>query len=301
MGRPGVLRKPDLPEGRHRDLNEALHRLHLLAGRPSLSVMSQKLRGAGISRSSIHDAFTSRRLPQWRVVDALIEILGAAAPTTTVEQQLSLLNELWLRAAEAEAGHPLDASDPQHANYVIGAFDIESFSAQSDVSQIRLRAMLYDFTNNAVTHAGVDDGERQWIDRGDSVIVLIEGLHFLAPVLASFLFNGEKNLTGMNTYRAVPERLRVRAAFGLGRVDAERIDVWAGTDLIAPLRLLDSESLRGDLRARPDDDLAVGIVYSPPIDRLLSAFPLPWRQVSVNTKEGRMQSLLADFEQMRRR
>jgi hypothetical protein len=63
VGRAGQLRKPGLV-GAHQELNAALHRLHLLAGRPSLAEIAQALKGAGISRSTIHDAFCSQRLPK---------------------------------------------------------------------------------------------------------------------------------------------------------------------------------------------------------------------------------------------
>ncbi|QIB49478.1 hypothetical protein [Streptomyces aureoverticillatus] len=100
MGKPGALRKPSLP-GRpwHREFNEALHRLHLRAGCPSLTEMAGALKGAGISRSTIHGAFSSTRLPRWQVVDGLIGCLYPRARWLGSEQEvLHPLTELWQRA-----------------------------------------------------------------------------------------------------------------------------------------------------------------------------------------------------------
>nr|WP_168500499.1 PP2C family protein-serine/threonine phosphatase [Streptomyces sp. RLB1-33]QIY76367.1 serine/threonine-protein phosphatase [Streptomyces sp. RLB1-33] len=99
MGRAGQLRKPELSAA-HQELNAALHRLHLLAGRPSLSEVARVLKGAGISRSTIHDAFCSQRLPKWKVIDALVEVLSSQAPGGRPEEDQKVLHEVWLRAAQ---------------------------------------------------------------------------------------------------------------------------------------------------------------------------------------------------------
>lgn len=99
MGRAGQLRKPEL-SGAHQELNAALHRLHLLAGRPSLTEVARVLRGAGISRSTVHDAFCSQRLPKWKVIDALVEVLSSQAPGGRPEDDQRVLHEVWLRAAQ---------------------------------------------------------------------------------------------------------------------------------------------------------------------------------------------------------
>ncbi|WP_405968968.1 serine/threonine-protein phosphatase [Streptomyces sp. NBC_00988] len=81
-------------------MNAALHRLHLLAGRPSLTEVARVLRGAGISRSTVHDAFCSQRLPKWKVIDALVEVLSSQAPGGRPEDDQRVLHEVWLRAAQ---------------------------------------------------------------------------------------------------------------------------------------------------------------------------------------------------------
>jgi len=110
VGRAGQLRKPELDQA-HGELNAALHRLHLLAGRPSLADIARVLKGAGISRSTIHDAFCSPRLPKWKVIDALVEVLSSQAPGGRPEEDQRVLYEVWLRAAQE--GDELDIPLPR--------------------------------------------------------------------------------------------------------------------------------------------------------------------------------------------
>lgn len=109
MGRAGRLRKPELHRS-HKELNRALHELHKGAGLPSLATVATELKGAGISRSTIYDAFSSTRLPNWHVVDALVEVLATRHPRTAPEQQVETFHALWLLAVDEEddgAGHDL--------------------------------------------------------------------------------------------------------------------------------------------------------------------------------------------------
>uniref|UniRef100_UPI003F498DD9 hypothetical protein n=1 Tax=Streptomyces sp. CA-136453 TaxID=3240050 RepID=UPI003F498DD9 len=110
VGRPGELKRPQLPDGPLKNLVDALHELHLRAGRPTLSDLARAL-GGRISRSRLHDAFTSGRLPRWDVIDALVEILGSRARGTTPEHELDRFHALWQSAVSAgEAPRP--ASSP---------------------------------------------------------------------------------------------------------------------------------------------------------------------------------------------
>lgn len=101
VGRPGRLSKPEL-RGNHKELNRALHELHKGAGLPSLAAMAAELKGAGISRSTIYDAFSSTRLPNWHVVDALVEVLATRHPRTAPEQEVETFHALWLLAVDDE-------------------------------------------------------------------------------------------------------------------------------------------------------------------------------------------------------
>ncbi|MCZ0986186.1 acyl carrier protein [Streptomyces diastatochromogenes] len=98
VGVPGQFKKPSLPAGRLRDLNDALHALHLIAGQPSLEIMHRLLQKR-ISRTRLHDAFTEPRLPPWDTVDALVEILAARAPGTSPQEVLPEVHALWVLAS----------------------------------------------------------------------------------------------------------------------------------------------------------------------------------------------------------
>ncbi|MGW6559430.1 DUF5710 domain-containing protein [Streptomyces hydrogenans] len=79
-----------------------MHELHKGAGLPSLATVATELKGAGISRSTIYDAFSSTRLPNWHVIDALVEILATRHPRTTPEQEAENFHALWLLSVDEE-------------------------------------------------------------------------------------------------------------------------------------------------------------------------------------------------------
>ncbi|WP_327257124.1 hypothetical protein [Streptomyces sp. NBC_01244] len=102
VGKPGVFKRPQLEDGPLKDLNDALHTLHLWAGRPSLSEMYTALSDEAkkkISRSTLHAALAGPALPRRDTIDALVEILGTRARSTTPEDQLLRFDTLWQRAA----------------------------------------------------------------------------------------------------------------------------------------------------------------------------------------------------------
>ncbi|MFD7282442.1 hypothetical protein ACFV80_36830 [Streptomyces sp. NPDC059862] len=102
VGKPGVFKKPPLDDGPLKDLNDALHALHLRAGRPSLTEMYAALSEEAkksISRSTLHSALANTALPRRDTVDALVEILGTRARNTTPEEELPRLDALWQLAA----------------------------------------------------------------------------------------------------------------------------------------------------------------------------------------------------------
>ncbi|MFD9037228.1 hypothetical protein [Streptomyces bottropensis] len=102
-GRENVVsrpfKKPRLPPGALRELNEALHRLHLLAGWPSSPTMARE---STYSKSTIHAAFRSTDLPKLEVVRELADWLAGEAGRDR-EQEVSHFNELWVSAAQEDA------------------------------------------------------------------------------------------------------------------------------------------------------------------------------------------------------
>ncbi|MFC4512458.1 hypothetical protein [Streptomyces ehimensis] len=115
MGRAGRLRKPDIPHWMHRALNDALHELHLVAKSPSLTTMVKGLKDVpGASRTTIYNAFSSRRLPMPDVVDALAVYLAGRVRNVSsgqVDAVAHHFDSLW-RLAEAEARYHASASTP---------------------------------------------------------------------------------------------------------------------------------------------------------------------------------------------
>lgn len=95
------LKRPGLPAGPLLDLNAALHDLHQRAGMPSLRELSSKVGREVASRSRIHDAFTSTRLPAWGLLQVLVHALTETVPDSDVGQEEKRLHALWLTASGA--------------------------------------------------------------------------------------------------------------------------------------------------------------------------------------------------------
>ncbi|OIV39312.1 hypothetical protein BIV57_00215 [Mangrovactinospora gilvigrisea] len=101
---------PNLPQGPHRRFNRALHQLHLAAGRPSLSAISQV---CVYQRSAISTAMSSTVIPSWTVVDALVTALVELAPIALDrDEHIKDLHQLWMAAASHQHGD-LQDEDPQ--------------------------------------------------------------------------------------------------------------------------------------------------------------------------------------------
>ncbi|SFG27515.1 hypothetical protein [Streptomyces mirabilis] len=94
------LKRPDLPEGPKKELNTALHELHLRAGLPSVRDLVRRVGGKVVSgRSRIHDAFSSERLPAWGLVQILVEALTKTIPGADPAHEERRLHQLWLKAS----------------------------------------------------------------------------------------------------------------------------------------------------------------------------------------------------------
>ncbi len=297
MGRPGFFRKPDLTGREHREFNDALHRLHLLAGRPSLTVMAREVRGAGISRSSIHDAFSSVRLPQWHVVDALLEILASKAPGLTAEQQLEPMHALWLRAAEAEQSPVKSAAEGMVADVQrsILLFDIEHFSDRDDVEQAYQRRMLYEIADHVLVAAGITEAQRRRADRGDSVMELIDASASLTELLRALITEMPRQLLAVNRAASSSVQIRMRGVLATGRVTIDEHDGWLGSDLNRACRLLDAEFLRNALQ-EGTNNIALCISDSVYQGTVRHGHPLippeSFHRVTFDSKEGQMTAWL---------
>jgi hypothetical protein len=81
------LPRPDLPSGHHRELNDALHDLHHRAGWPSLRTLAN---AAGCSHTTVSTAFSSPRLPNWGLVELLVEAMDG---------DTAQFHQLWVAAS----------------------------------------------------------------------------------------------------------------------------------------------------------------------------------------------------------
>lgn len=298
MGRPGVFSKPDLVGHEHRKFNDALHHLHLLAGLPSLTVMARELCGAGMSKSSIYDAFSSTRLPRWPVVDALIEILASRAPGVTAEQQLEPMHTLWMRAAAAEQlpATPLAPVTRNPASRTILLLDIEQYGGRDDVEQHYLRRTLYGIADRILAVAGIDETQRQRADRGDSVMELVAAEASSVGLLRALLTEAPVQLRAVNRLASSSAQIRLRTVLATGDVAVDELDGWVGSGLNHACRLLDAEFLRAALRER-DDDFALCVsdsVYHGTVRHGHPGVPPEgFHQVTFDTKNGRSTAWLA--------
>lgn len=69
----GALHQPELEPGPHRELIEALHRLHQEAGGPSLRAIARR---AGCSHTTVRHVFSHARLPAWELLAAVVTALS---------------------------------------------------------------------------------------------------------------------------------------------------------------------------------------------------------------------------------
>ncbi|MFK0108639.1 hypothetical protein [Streptomyces sp. NPDC091217] len=283
MGRPGELKRPVLSPGPLKELNDALHELHLDAGLPTLSVMYREL-GKRISRSSLHDALTGMARPPWDTVEALVEILGTRSPRTSAEREIDRFHQLWVNAARSViAADPAASShsdgagvggDVQDVNgsveaadhglptspattstpFWIIATDVAAFSKAPDPEQVKLRLRLYNDLGEATDFAGLKS-IAQFLDRGDGVLVLVPAEQSTLGSLLGFLLHLQRLMVDQRLWET---KLRLRVTVSQGMLTVSDEYGWHGADLNTALRLLDADPLRR-ITSDPAVHLAVAV------------------------------------------
>lgn len=246
MGRPGELKRPVLSAGPLKELNDALHELHLDAGLPTLSAMYQEL-GKRISRSSLHDALTGTVRPPWDTVESLVEILGTRSPRTTAEREIDRFHQLWVAAArsviaEGPASSSLAAGSdtaPSDGLFWIIATDIAGSSPLTDPVQATMRMRLYDDVGEALDFAGLKDAA-QTLDRGDGLLVLVPAEKSRLGPLLGFLLHLQRLIVDQDAYET---RLRLRVCVTRGELAVSDAGWW-GNALVTSSRLLNADALR---------------------------------------------------------
>lgn len=91
-----AFRRPSLPPGPVKDLNDALHSLHLRSGEPSASSIAD---GLALSRNTVHLLFTKGQVPRWGPFELVVEKLCELASDDPKRYR-----ELWIAARQAEMG-----------------------------------------------------------------------------------------------------------------------------------------------------------------------------------------------------
>ncbi|MFB7187274.1 hypothetical protein ACFC0C_36790 [Streptomyces sp. NPDC056178] len=153
------LKRPDLPFGPLRDLNNALHDLHQRAGLPSVRDLTRSV-GAGVaSRSRIHDAFTGSRLPSWGLVQLLARALAQTVPAGDTAKEERDLHALWLIASgAAHVDHPIE--EPTDPHPAVGARAILAMRVEWEsptMVEIGERRLLRQYVTSALQDTGYQD------------------------------------------------------------------------------------------------------------------------------------------------
>jgi hypothetical protein len=104
------LKRPASLVGAAQVLNDALHDLHARAGLPSLRDLVRAIGHGVVSRSRVHEAFTGERVPDWGLLDLLVEQLALKVPGgPSPDDEVRRFHALWLTAV----GQP----ETDHAEY----------------------------------------------------------------------------------------------------------------------------------------------------------------------------------------
>ncbi|MFF4337143.1 hypothetical protein [[Kitasatospora] papulosa] len=109
MGRPGILKRPQINVGPLNVLIESLHDLHLQVGRPSLSKISaksgKKTDDGYLGTSTISYVMSEPRLPDSHKMQRLVAVLVEFAPAGSMNLDETTMRfiERWKTAAKAEA------------------------------------------------------------------------------------------------------------------------------------------------------------------------------------------------------
>ncbi|WP_410620490.1 response regulator transcription factor [Amycolatopsis sp. cmx-8-4] len=86
-----VIGRPDVPEGAHRRLVDALHEVYLRAGAPGVRTIAQR---GGVSRDTAHRVLTNPALPTWPALEAVVAALGG---------DIGRFRALWVAARQPDA------------------------------------------------------------------------------------------------------------------------------------------------------------------------------------------------------
>ncbi|MFF5663689.1 type I-E CRISPR-associated protein Cas6/Cse3/CasE [Streptomyces griseofuscus] len=179
MGRSGEIKRPDLPPGRMRELNAALHELHREAGFPSARQMADAV---GWGRSTVHNLFARPRLPQYDQFMAVTDHLALRALARrpiggSQEQALDAisnrLHELWHRA-KAEGSVQQTRQPPHSTQQIVLHLNPRNPQVLRDLDDVlHLHHTIRSLCPNLAGQVSPDTGRllyRLDRDRGDAIL-----------------------------------------------------------------------------------------------------------------------------------
>jgi uncharacterized protein YjbI with pentapeptide repeats len=97
----GEWRRPDLPQGALKDLNDALHDLHGRAGARSSRYLADQLRqrhGGTLSHTTVHKLFTQPELPELQLMLWIVELLAERVRRLDPDAECDRFDYLWNNA-----------------------------------------------------------------------------------------------------------------------------------------------------------------------------------------------------------
>ncbi|WP_329568883.1 hypothetical protein [Kitasatospora sp. NBC_01266] len=153
-------------------------------------------------------------------------------------------------------------------NRTILLLDIAGSSGRDDVVKAVLRRSLNAVVNQTVLAAGAEATQQYREDRGDGLIVLLDGNVAKTAVLRALLTTTPELLHEHNRLASAGSQMRLRIVLAAGEVTYDPHDGTVGGlvghDLDRAFRLLDSDFLRNALTARAGEPcvlLVSGAVY----------------------------------------
>lgn len=184
------LQRPPLPDGPQRELRDELHELHRRAGWPSVRSISRRLGGGVASPSRVHDAFTKPRLPDWGLVQLIVEELSKNTPDTQSTAEVTRFHRLWLAATtqvernESGSVREGDAPPEQPAAGPASPSPPEPLSSRDERSMVRAGLLPTEPLLIIAEMANLDslpDHEREDVARSMRQIASFVRFHFEQP------------------------------------------------------------------------------------------------------------------------
>ena len=169
-------------------------------------------------------------------------------------------------------------------------FDIAHFGDRDAVESAYLRRALYDITDRVLAAAGIDEGQRQRTDRGDSVIEIMDPSVSVIALLRVLLSETPEQLRAINRMASSSVQLKLRGVLATGQVVGDNHNGWEGSDLNHACRLLEAKPMRDALRDS-FHNFVLGIpehMYEGIVRRKQPGVPPEsFERVMFNTKEGK--------------